>query len=218
VAALGLLVLAVLVASGATLSLDLHAVRHWMPWLHPSGDELIAFPTVLLPETRSSLAGTLVALWAYPASGAISAALLAVPVYVLWRRGAVTAALSWCVLWGLANVLELTGKLIIGRPHLQTWSSDSVYGGGFEHSFPSGHTARACIVAGAFAFAWPRLRKVATAWVVTIPVALVLLGDHTPTDVIGGLLLGTALLAARRVHAERDAGPDGPTRAVLRTR
>jgi membrane-associated phospholipid phosphatase len=38
----------------------------------------------------------------------------------------------------------------------------------------------------------------ATAWALLVPVALVLLGDHTPTDVVGGVALAACLIALWR--------------------
>ena len=98
-------------------------------------------------------------------------------------------AAVWAVLWVAANVLELLGKLIVERPNLYL---HGMHVSGFDHSLPSGHTLRSLVVATALAATW-RTGRAALAWAATIPFALVVLGDHTPTDVVAGLLAFTAL-------------------------
>jgi membrane-associated phospholipid phosphatase len=91
----------------------------------------------------------------------------------------------------VANGLELIGKSSLTRPALTVDS--------FRHSFPSGHALRACIVAAAVAWTWGHLGVAAAAWALTVPVALVALGDHTPTDVTAGVLLAICLIASTEV-------------------
>ena len=179
--------LAVLVATGVLTSLDEHAVAHWMPWLRPSRPRLIHVAAVFVPQTRPTLGGTLVALWTYPASPFVSMLIVAACAYAVRRRGSPGAAISLCALWIVANVLELTGKAVIERPPVGV--------AGFRHSYPSGHAIRACVVAAGIAWTWRRAGPAAAAWALTVPVALVLLGDHTPTDVVGGLALAACLIA-----------------------
>jgi membrane-associated phospholipid phosphatase len=188
--------LAVLVAVGVVTGLDEYGVAHWMPWLRPSTPRLIHVSSVFVPQTRRTLGGTLVGLWTYPASPFISGLVVAGCAYVALRRGSRRAAIGLCSLWIVANVLELIGKGAIGRPAL---------GGvaGFRHSYPSGHTIRACILAAAIAWTWRRAGPAAAAWALTVPVALVLLGDHTPTDVVGGLALAVCLIALWQRRLER---------------
>jgi membrane-associated phospholipid phosphatase len=143
---------------------------------------------VFLPETRPTAGATLVALWTYPASPLISALVVGACAYVLDRRGARTRAVGFLVLWIAANALELIGKAGLTRPALDVAS--------FRHSFPSGHSLRACIVAAAVAWTWRRAGLAAVAWAASVPIALVALGDHTPTDVIAGVLLALCLIAA----------------------
>jgi membrane-associated phospholipid phosphatase len=73
---------------------------------------------------------------------------------------------------------------------------------GFDSSWPSGHALRCALVAGALAAAWPHLRVPLAIWLVAVAVLLELAGFHTPTDVVGGLLLATAA-AAVAVALER---------------
>lgn len=61
------------------------------------------------------------------------------------------------------------------------------------HAFPSGHAARAfllAVVAGAFAPVW--LAGLALAWAVLVATSRVALGVHYLSDVVGGALLGVA--------------------------
>ena len=180
--------LIVLVLTGALTGIDDYAIRRLMPWLEPSAPTLIHVRTLFLPESRRTAGATLVALWTYPASPLVSAIVVAACAYVLERRGARRRAIGIVGLWVVANGLELIGKSSLTRPALTVDS--------FRHSFPSGHALRACIVAAAVAWTWRRLGVVAAAWALTVPVALVALGDHTPTDVIAGVLLAICLIAA----------------------
>lgn len=188
VATVAFVALAVVVAAGTAHGIDRYAVEHWMPWREPPHHGLINIKTLFVPDTRWTAAGTVTALLTYPASPVVSALLVLGCALLLRRRGHVHAAVALCVVWLVANVVELAGKAIVARDPIEN---------AFRHSYPSGHTVRACIVAAAVATVWPRARLPVAAWaVVVVPVALVLLGNHTPTDVVGGLLLALALLAA----------------------
>jgi membrane-associated phospholipid phosphatase len=72
----------------------------------------------------------------------------------------------------------------------------------FDSSWPSGHALRCALVAAALATAWPRLRIPLLIWLAAVVVLLELAGFHTPTDLVGGLLLATAT-AAGAVVVER---------------
>jgi membrane-associated phospholipid phosphatase len=189
--------LAALVATGAVEGLDRHAVVHWMPWREPPHHELIRISTVFVPDTRWTAAGTAVALLTYPASPFVSALVVLACAWLVHRRGERTAALALVILWVVANALEVTGKLVVAREPIRD---------AFRHSYPSGHTVRACVLAAAVAAAWHRVHMLVALWAIAVvPVALVLIGDHTPTDVVGGLLLALCLLAAC-AHALRTRG------------
>lgn len=188
VSLVALAALAALVFTGALTGFDDYAIGRWMPWLRPSAPTLVHVRTLFLPETRSTAGATLVALWTYPASLLISALVVGACAYALDRRGARARAVGILALWTAANALELIGKAALTRPALEVDS--------FRHSFPSGHSLRACIVAAAVAWTWRRAGIAAAAWAATVPIALVALGDHTPTDVIAGVLLALCLIAA----------------------
>ena len=187
VGAVAFLVLAGLVMAGVLTGVDRYSVHHLMPWSEPSTKSLINVGALFLPETRPSLGGSLVALWTYPASAFVSALVVAGCAYIVDRRGNRQAAVSICALWIVANALELIGKIAIARPSISVSR--------FQHSYPSGHTLRACVIAAVVAWTWRRMGPAAAAWALLVPVALVLVGDHTPTDVAGGLLLAGCLIA-----------------------
>lgn len=171
-----------LVWAGVFTSFDRYATDHWMPWAHFGPHHLIQVAGVFKPQTESTFGGTLVALWTYPASPFISALIVLACAWVLPRREGVAAIALWIV----ANAVELLGKLVVSRP--------SVGQPGFSDSFPSGHTVRAFVVAAVVAWTWRRVALPAYAWAVGVAIALVTIGDHVPTDVIGGALLAAALV------------------------
>ncbi|NTW41098.1 MAG: phosphatase PAP2 family protein [Cellulomonadaceae bacterium] len=121
----------------------------------------------------------------------------------LWRRRGMTSRAAWgfvtlMLAWLLGNGLkELVGR---ARPVVQ----DAVdHAPGF--SFPSGHalnTAAAGLVVALLV--WPllgRRGRSVTVVVVTLVVLLtgvdrVMLGAHFPSDVVAGLVLGTAMVGA----------------------
>jgi undecaprenyl-diphosphatase len=116
-----------------------------------------------------------------------------------------TAALSGWALYALA-------KLAVHRPRPHVVSR-LMHGGGW-YSYPSGHSMLAPIVFGlgiiVWAAPWPSaaLRRSALMLAALIAIGIgfsrVYVGVHYPSDVVGGLLLGTAwsgfwlLLAARK--------------------
>ena len=189
------LLLAGLVMAGVFTGTDRYATRHLMPWLEPSTSRLINIGALFLPETRPSLGGSLVALWTYPASPFVSVLVVASCAVLLDRRGDRRAAVAAGALWVVANVVEVIAKAAIARPQVGATS--------FHHSYPSGHTVRACVVAAVVSWTWRRAGPAATVWALLVPVALVLVGDHTPSDVAGGLLLSACLVAAARPSARR---------------
>jgi membrane-associated phospholipid phosphatase len=180
----GFIVLAVLVEHGTFASLDQHAVDHWMPWLHPGHGGILSLRGLVVPQTESTLGGTLVALWTYPASLFASALVVGA---IAWRLRSVALA----ALYVAANAVELGGKLIVHRPPLY---AHGIHLSGLDHGLPSGHTMRSLVVATAIA-ALGRWGRFAYAWALGVAVALVLIGDHTPTDVVAG---GLAFLALRK--------------------
>jgi membrane-associated phospholipid phosphatase len=157
-------------------------VRYLARVWHFGRHHLIQVGSTFKPQTESTLGGTLVALWTYPASPFVSGLIVLLCAWRLPRR----AGLAAIALWVAANAIELAGKLIVTRP--------SVGVAGFSDSFPSGHTVRAFVTAAVVAWMWRRALAPMLVWAVGVACALVAIGDHVPTDVIGGALLAAALV------------------------
>jgi membrane-associated phospholipid phosphatase len=190
--------------TGVFTSLDRYAVHHLMPWSHFGHHHLIEVASVFKPQTESTLGGTLVALWTYPASPFISGLIV---LLCAWRRW----NLWFVALWIAANAIELIGKLVVHRPFVGE--------PGYSDSFPSGHTVRAFVTAAILAWTWRRAAVPALVWAVGTACALVAIGDHVPTDVLGGALLAAALVGAFARSPERRFPPRTRTpahRALLR--
>jgi hypothetical protein len=180
---------AALVAAGACTWLDRYAVSHLMPWLRPRHHHFVTVTGLTLPSPDRSVGHALVDLWTYPAAFLPSAGLVLACAWRLDLRGRRDAALTWCVLWVAGNAVELAGKLGVERPEL---FRDGVHVSAFDHSLPSGHTIRSLVVAGAVAWTWRRGRLVFL-WAAGVPIALVALGAHTPTDVVAGVFVALGL-------------------------
>lgn len=191
-----LVALAALVASGTLHGFDRYAVRHWMPWLGSRHHSLLDLHALFVPGDQGAAGQRAVDSWTYPASVPLSALLVAVVAWTWWRRGFMRPAVAFPVLWVIANLVELAGKLALRKPALYaTRHGVTFHVAGFDHSFPSGHTIRGALVAFAVGYTWRRAAPFAAVWFATVPFALIALGDHTPTDVIGGALVAVILLA-----------------------
>ena len=59
-----------------------------------------------------------------------------------------------------------------------------------RYSFPSGHTAAACVMARVIAVLFPVCAPVAWVWAVLVGLSRIYLGVHYPTDVLAGCVLG----------------------------
>jgi membrane-associated phospholipid phosphatase len=187
-----------LVLSGAMNRIDDWGVDHVMPALAPRapGNGVVAAvglwrPFKLdVPWWQQALGA-----YNYPASVLVSGLVITVAAVALLRRGAVEATVVWVATWCVANGLELVGKHELERPGVH-WSNGHIriHVLPYDSSFPSGHTVRAVVLAATVAYAWPRARFAAAAWLALVPATLVVDADHTISDVVGGLLLGLLLL------------------------
>jgi membrane-associated phospholipid phosphatase len=197
VAAAAFALLAVLVAAGVFHSFDQWAVRHAMPGLEPTSTEssLIRSLVPLLGSDWSdgwSIAANIVAL---PGAFLISLAIVA------WRSRILAVAMLAAV------AVEVVCKEVLTKPALDL---DGVHIVPFDSSFPSGHTLRIVVLAGAL---YPLLRGWVVAWAAAAIAVILLAGWHTPTDIAGGLLLGAlGLLCARSAGALRAGRLQRPAR------
>jgi membrane-associated phospholipid phosphatase len=170
--------LAIAVSVGALTGLDQWGVEHLMPGSNFTGGEpsLVDALVPLAGTNWGSAWSALVSVVTVPASFLVALAIVA------WRSRVLA------VLLVAAVAVETLCKHVLTRPELHHGARHVV---AFDNSFPSGHTLRAVIVAGALASPW------AAAWAAAAIVLLQLDGWHTPTDIVGGLLLGASALLAR---------------------
>ena len=183
--------LALLVCVGALTRFDQWSVDHLMPGASFS-EKKATLTDGLVPLLHSgwdTWLGGAANIVTLPASFLLSLAIVA------WRSRLLAVALLAAV------AVEVVCKELIDRPALY---DGALHISAFDSSFPSGHTLRTILVAAAV---WPSLRGWAVAWAAASIVLLQLAGWHTPTDVLGGLLLGLlALLGARGAGALRARG------------
>ena len=203
--------LAALVVGGALTRFDQYAVDHWMPAIDPTDMGHVPLVSIRQLYPQPHLARPVDAicdLWTYPASALVSALVVAALSLVLVRRGRQRTALAFAVAWILANAAEVFGKRALERPGLTVpawlaqllselvpeWARDTRGGDGGapRHRLAATYGARA------------RLGSRRDA-------ALVAFGAHTPSDVIGGALLGLLALLAVDIwlHANTASGRAG---------
>jgi membrane-associated phospholipid phosphatase len=209
------LLLAILVAHGSFTHVDQRAVTELMPWLRPPFHTGVQVTHLFVPQLGGSVGEVAVALSTYPAGVLPSALVLVCCTVSLRRRGLGTAAAVWWVAWLAANVVELVGKAIVVRPALY---SHGLHVASYDQSYPSGHMLRSAVLTAAVVYTWRRAWPLLL-WLPVMAVALVALGDHTPTDVAGGLLaalvvvLGALYACARWVTSPsrtvRSTGSNG---------
>ncbi len=117
-----------------------------------------------------------------------------------WKRWAVTLFLGIAVL----AVIVLTIKFIVRRRRPEgEWGS--IYRSTDPHSFPSGHAARAVLLAVMVAALGPPwLALLLAVWAPLVALARVAMGVHYLSDVLAGVLLG--VLMGRLFLGVHDAG------------
>jgi membrane-associated phospholipid phosphatase len=186
------LVLGWLVSRGELTGLDTYALRHWME----TGEAYTTSPTNRFGDLLgySATSFHLGRALRVPASTTLSSLLVVLLAAVLWRRGRRGAAVLWLVAFGVVSLAEGAGKWLIARPPVYAMVGGTMRPAGFLHSFPSGHTARAAIIAALATAAWPRLWPVFAAWVFVVAVSLEIDAVHTPSDIAGGLLLAAGVI------------------------
>ena len=136
-----------------------------------------------------------------PGQVLLSFVLVVVAAWRLWQRGRVEAAACWTAAWVTGVGVEVVLRHALTRDALYRHGVHLV---SFDMSWPSGHALRCALVAASLAAAWPRLRLPLALWLVACVVLLELGGFHTPTDIVGGLLLAAAV-SAGATAVERSA-------------
>jgi len=201
----GFAVLVVLVEAGAFTRVDQFSLDHLMPTLQtghtPVGTVADGLYRPFSPETLPLWQA--VDVWTYPCSVLISGLVMAIVSVVSWRRSRLESGLAILAAWVVGNAVELAGKALIRRPALYgTAHGLRIHIGGFDNSFPSGHMIRGMLVVAAVASLWPGARRWLLAWFAPVGPFLVLSSAHTPSDVLGGLLMGMALVGGAALLAE----------------
>jgi undecaprenyl-diphosphatase len=200
-AAIAFAVLAVLVAAGQLTSIDQYAVRELMPGLDlPQESSPLVYSLVPLvdagAETPIQVA---MEVFTLPASATISALLFLLGAWLLRRSGEARLAVLSLGALVVANAVELVVKTALERPALFAREGGlRLQTTAFDHAFPSGHAARALLVAALCAFVWPRLGRLALAWALLTLPALELAAFHVPSDIVGGAILALLLIALVR--------------------
>jgi undecaprenyl-diphosphatase len=132
--------------------------------------------------------------------GAVALPLALLMVYALRRHGRIPEAKAYAVTALGGWAVYALAKLSLGRPrpHVIPY----LYGGAGWYSYPSGHSTLAVIVFGLAAVLWSdhwesnarRAGLIGLALLVSLAIGFsrIYLGVHYPSDVLGGLLLGTA--------------------------
>jgi membrane-associated phospholipid phosphatase len=186
--------LAGLVASGATTGIDQWAVEHAMPLAGAASSAPSTLESIvpLLDAPFHPLGVGVTEIVTLPGQVVFSLLLVLVAARRLWTRGRVEAAVCLTAAWFVAVAVELVFRHTLTREPLYR---DGVHLVGFDSSWPSGHALRCGLVAAALAAAWPRLRIPLAIWLAAVVVLLELAGLHTPTDLVGGLLLASAAVA-----------------------
>lgn len=182
-----------MVASGAATGLDQWACDHAMPLAgKPAGPPTLLESVVPLLHASWHPAGVAVAqVVTLPGQVAISFLLV---VLLAWKL----REPAWVAAWLAATGVELICRHALTRPALYR---GGIHDAAFDSSWPSGHALRCALLAAVLVAAWPRLRASVAAWLVAAVVLLELAGAHTPTDLLGGLLL--ALLASGAARGRR---------------
>ncbi len=125
-------------------------------------------------------------------AGAISLAL----AIVWWRRDGVRGLVPLLLFVGVA--FEYLLKFVLPHPVPPAELSRSIdflpfVSAGTRYAFPSGHMLRTTFLAGLIGARAPAWRWPLAALVAVMAFTRVYLGQHWPSDVVGGLFLGLAL-------------------------
>jgi membrane-associated phospholipid phosphatase len=189
VLAIAVVALALLVDSGHLASLDRFARAHLSPLQAGPLGRGRGEPLQLIGGATDALISV--------AGIAVSLLLMALAARRLVAAGRRRAALLWASALTVAFVVELAGKALVdqSRPDSRV-ICHGLGAGGFDSSFPSGHALRAMVLAGAAAMIWPHLRRRFVAAALATAAAVQLNGIHPLSDVVAGVLAGTALWLA----------------------
>ncbi len=211
---LALAAIAIMNQAGGLTRVDQFALDHLMPWLDARQKKINQSSGFYVPfNSHSNWWSRLLDLWTYPCSVLLSALVVGGVGAYLWRCGRRAAALVPAAAWVIGNGIEVIGKGTITRPALYGAAGGvRLHVVNFDDSFPSGHMIRGTIVAAAVVLVWRRSAWWVALWLLFVGPALVVAAAHTPTDVVGGALVGAILVLAGRetirwLEQPKAAGP-----------
>jgi membrane-associated phospholipid phosphatase len=205
-----LLALAGSVSGGWLTSVDQQAVDDLMVGVRPNQQSSSSWSSAL-PIFRPDLhrghlvVGALTYAVTFPASLVPAALLVGVSLLLIYRRDGNRGHLvAFACAFLAASLAELAGKALVTRPSLYSSSPPAppIRLDTFDATFPSGHVTRAFLVAAALGTCLPRIRGLFYVWVGAVAASLVIAGAHTPSDVVGGLLLGFVCVRALKSRSE----------------
>jgi hypothetical protein len=167
--------LALLVNAHAFDSLNHFAHRHLQPIAGGHGHRhLREFTEILL----------------LPAAPVVAAILMGVLSVLFYRRGRISSAIIWPAVLAVGFAVELLAKLVVSQDHSNAWG---LLGLSLDSSYPSGHMLRAILLIFAATSLWPRFSSLVIVVFCGVGFMLLVNGWHTPTDIVGGMLIGLAL-------------------------
>jgi membrane-associated phospholipid phosphatase len=204
-----LVVVTIAVVLGAFTRLDQYSLDHLMPWLSPGTTGAEGHHGLWRPFKLDESPGhKLLDLLTYPCSVVVSGLVVAIAAVVLRRRLGTVAALAPAGAWIVGNAIELLLKGTIVRPAVYGSSDgERIHVVTFDDSFTSGHMMRGLIVAWALTLVWRRASPWVWIWTVLVGPALVVTSNHTPSDVLGGALVGLLVIVPANAvvrHARRE--------------
>lgn len=203
--ALAFLTLTILVALGAFTPADQFAVDHLMPGLRAFGRrrQLLQGTIPLFRiGPRDSLLQQIADFVVLPAAALPSALVLGVLGALLVRRSREVAAAFVASAYLGALALDGIWKTLVRRPALDVRVDGTAHHiRAFYSSFPSGHATRAVILVVAARLVWPAASLVAVPWLVGTLILLEVAGFHTPSDIVGGAIVGGAFAEVIRCGA-----------------
>lgn len=199
--AAALAAMAIGVVLGAFTRFDQFALDHFMPWLIPGGTRTGGHAGFWQPfYLHTSNTHKFLDLVTYPCSVLSSGLVVLIAAVLLWNRLGPFAALAPAAAWLIGNAIEVFLKDTVVRPAVYgSVGPDRVHVVTFDDSFTSGHMMRGIIVAYTLTLLWRGASPWAWVWAASVAPALVVVSAHTPSDVIGGALLG--LLVILPTHA-----------------
>ena len=192
-AGLALALLALLVALGELDVVDSYAVHELMPGRLPTDSRIPVIGHLLQYHGHHFDASQVVRI---PGTIVASLGFFLIACIVLWRRRDLRVLSVFVAGFAVGNAMVVLGQEAITRPALYAVDHDpQTRIAGFASSFPSGHATRLVLLAAIFAYLWPRFAWLFALWVVGALFSLEIDRIHTPSDILGGVLLAATIIA-----------------------